>query len=73
MLGNFLSGLAVDMSGTFVGNVTVLNSTHAVLDLPQQNSTGYRNFTFLSPDGGNAFYVEEIYYTEDCPFEGAPA
>jgi hypothetical protein len=41
-----------------------------VIGLPRHNTTGYRNVTILSPDGGYAHFQDALFFTDDCPYEG---
>lgn len=37
---------------------------------PIQNVSDYCNITMINPDGGVGFFVDAIYYTDQCPYPG---
>jgi hypothetical protein len=63
--------MAVLFGGVPAENVTVYNTSCAEMVSPRLNATGYVNMTLLSPDGGQALAIDGMFYTDDCPYEGA--
>jgi hypothetical protein len=68
---NFLPGMQVLFAGVPAANVSVNSSTRAEAAAPRLNVTGYINIKLMNADASWAVFEEALFYTEDCPFDGA--
>jgi len=63
--------VVVSVEGVPVLNLTWWSGSLLTFRYPPMNMTGYVNLTVANPNGGNVTLTEWVYYTSDCPFEGA--
>jgi len=62
----YLNRLDVNDTGeSAVANFTVYFSPPANF-----TRTGYQNLTVINPDGGSEILLEQMFFTNDCPFIG---